>query len=412
VLSTRGRVRRRPHGDSFMVACVARRRGGRPSLRRSLIQSMVAPATRSAGRSRLGPTMRRQLVKPLLLAATVLLFAGGCYFEPSNWRGTVEVEIEKGAINGPENRQSKKGQGAILLKGIQHRREVGAERLDGVDEGFFWRLLSIDPEKGSWEKLAGDFNYAVWTGLDPQAVAYEDKQGLQIRDSKGQIHRVAIEAERGWTTWRVLFCGDGKQFVIVQSQGGLSELFSERLRFRTWRIELGGKAAELPIPSSDEVEDISADGTWLIVTAHAREARRNSGLYLIHPDGTGKLSLVVTPPNAADADARFSPSAGRLAFIRRDVRGGASIWTVGLRGEDPNRVFSTTDTSCEGIAWSPDGERIAALLAKRIRIKGANGEEHLTTGTPYIRILTADGRTGRDIRLPPGWHVSQIAWRR
>ena len=65
------------------------------------------------------------------------------------------------------------------------------------------------------------------------------------------------------------------------------------MRDETWRFNVDGSGAvKLPIPETDEVDDWSPDGRWL-VTVSDRHPPHGSGyqLYLMHPDGTDQRRL-------------------------------------------------------------------------------------------------------------------------
>jgi Tol biopolymer transport system component len=96
----------------------------------------------------------------------------------------------------------------------------------------------------------------------------------------------------------------------------------------------------------------SSDGTWIAFTS-IRVGQ--SDIFLMHPDGNGKVPL--TDEQADDADATFSPDSRQIAFVsQRDGRG--SIYMMNLDGTILGSLADLPG-SISSLAWSPDGSRIA-----------------------------------------------------
>jgi TolB protein len=133
--------------------------------------------------------------------------------------------------------------------------------------------------------------------------------------------------------------------------------------------------------------DSSGPGTPLVdarLVAFSSTAGNDSGLslFLMHADGSSRTRL--TSQGSLDETPVWSPDGSRIAFdTNRDPAG---IWVVGADGSDLHPyITSFTLTQPSGIAWSPDGRKIAVtarvdtIFAIFVADSSGSGAHRLTT---------------------------------
>jgi Tol biopolymer transport system component len=79
---------------------------------------------------------------------------------------------------------------------------------------------------------------------------------------------------------------------------------------------------------------------------------------------TGGLALCITQDSgiASNFHPKFSPDGRSIAFVS-DRSGQNSLWVSNADGTEPRQIFLDPDTRISEPAWSPDGQRIAAVRA-------------------------------------------------
>jgi TolB protein len=88
------------------------------------------------------------------------------------------------------------------------------------------------------------------------------------------------------------------------------------------------------------------------------ESDRFFDIYLINPDGSGRLNLTRTPAVHEDSPA-WSPDGRRIVFARSENRRTEDIWVMNADGGEQVRLTDTPQLHDDRPAWSPDGQRIA-----------------------------------------------------
>jgi TolB protein len=89
---------------------------------------------------------------------------------------------------------------------------------------------------------------------------------------------------------------------------------------------------------------------------------RNSDIWIMNADGTGKKRLIV-----GGEDPAFSPDGTKIAFARIDPKEGD--WEIYWKALDGTRSKRVTDNLGFDVnpAWSPDGKKIAYTFAKVVQ---------------------------------------------
>jgi dipeptidyl aminopeptidase/acylaminoacyl peptidase len=139
----------------------------------------------------------------------------------------------------------------------------------------------------------------------------------------------------------------------------------------TWVVNAdGSEPRKLPIPETDQVDDWSPDGAWVLTSSH-RDKGVGYQIYRMRLDGTDARRLTTTGAGVLNLDGRISPDGERIAYFRIGDRQ-SGIWGMDADGSNPNRILEAKEGAIPGgPSWSPDGQRIACTVhAERRHEKG------------------------------------------
>ena len=114
-----------------------------------------------------------------------------------------------------------------------------------------------------------------------------------------------------------------------------------------------GHAIYAPIIASPGLE--SPDG---LIAYEGFDANEQRDIFLIRPDGTGKLNLTRSTPQR-EASPAWSPDGARLAFTESTPTGPTLLVTTNTGGGDRRVVPLDDELYPHSPAWSPDGSRLA-----------------------------------------------------
>ena len=130
---------------------------------------------------------------------------------------------------------------------------------------------------------------------------------------------------------------------------------------------------------------------------------RRDGIYVVHPDGGGVRALRRGKVASAAYGLAWSPDGRRLAFAAY-VRRTPGIWVMDANGSDLVRLVTGSDASLVNfgpLTWSPRGRKIAFAADRAL-----GGEKYERD----IWVVNADGsRLHRLAKMPHLWEYD-VAW--
>jgi beta-lactamase regulating signal transducer with metallopeptidase domain len=280
---------------------------------------------------------------------------------------------------------------------LEFKNEAGAaEKYSGI--------IAIDPNTGDWEKI-GELGHSFQMSPDRTRYLYCTFRQLPnapetlvtdiwMADAKGGAP-VQIAEDAICPQWSP----DGKE--VLYFKGKDSE--GTGRRGPTWLFDLKTKQAKkLPIPETDEVDDWSREGNWLLA-ASDRHTPHGSGyqLYVMHPDGTGERRLT---EGALNCYPKFSPDGKRIVYKRSAGLG--SLWVVDIDGSNRTQVMienaDGSDTP-DHAGWSPDGQWLAVKIFNWQTRTSDDGKKQKVVmageGNDRIAILAPNGTDRRALQL-------------
>jgi Tol biopolymer transport system component len=106
------------------------------------------------------------------------------------------------------------------------------------------------------------------------------------------------------------------------------------------------------------------------------------------------------PIESSGDSVEVAPDGLSVAFFQTDSSGARDIWVTDLARKSATRVTfgSTTETSYNGIAWSPDSKRIASRRAAGAAAPGSGGMDIVEVSNPANVQVVKD-----PVRTPHSW---------
>jgi Tol biopolymer transport system component len=267
-------------------------------------------------------------------------------------------------------------------------------------------FVIIDPNTGDWEKFGPSGHSLRVSSVDKRFTF--DQTAISSKDPKkpGVADIFTMDTTDGQAKNLVkngdlpIWSPDGKQILFNRTIGE-PEGDAQPPR-ESWIVDLaGGNSEKLPIPKTDEVDDWSLKGNWL-VTVSDRHPPFGSGyqLYVMHPDGSDEKRI--TEGTGLNCYPRFSPDGKQIVYLHQ--RGLDSLWTVAADGSNPKQVLASDSdgsNSPQGACWSPDGKWLAIQLMNW-QSEMENGKQTWRRGdhpNDRLAILAPDGSNQKVLKL-------------
>jgi Tol biopolymer transport system component len=240
-------------------------------------------------------------------------------------------------------------------------------------------IFALDPERMKWTKVADQsesVSYDTYfrVSRDGRFLAFAKRAqkgsdarevGVSIRDLTpgAQIRELSIVG------FNPFWSPDGKQLMMAVGKGEVPG--TKMTNTETWVFNAdGSEPRKLPIAETEQVDDWSPDGKWVLTGSH-RDEGVGYQIYRMRLDGTDAHRLTTTGKGVLNLDGRISPDGGRVAYFRIGDRQ-SGIWVMDADGSNPRRIFEASERAIPAApTWSPDGQRIAfSVHSERRHEKG------------------------------------------
>jgi Tol biopolymer transport system component len=204
---------------------------------------------------------------------------------------------------------------------------------------------------------------------------------------------------------------DSKQMIVSKSwRAGGNE--NAPWRHETWRLNAGGTGAvRLNVPETDEIDDWSPDGQWLVVVSD-RDAPPGWGyqLYLMRPDGTNPRRL--TEGRGLNVYPRFSPDSREIAYLHQE-RGTNSLRIVDVEAGSRRLLVQEQGNENVGeLSWSPDGKRLVYEVENWEQDeRGKHSSPDFNKSDPRLVVIDRDATNNRRLNLAPARWLENNDWR-
>lgn len=271
---------------------------------------------------------------------------------------------------------SSSSSGVVLPGKVYLRAGVEIKTRNGAT-GKWAGIIAVDPNSGEWERLDADgFNIRVSPGGDRlafcQFYGFPDKNGrmpttLVVSNTHGR-NLVQVAKDGGLAMWSP----DGKRLLFNRE----ARTKDDQRRHSAWLFDPADKQQKkLPIPETDEVDDWSRDGEWLVTVSNRQPPfGRGYQLYVMHPDGTHERRI--TDGHGLNCNPRFRPGTNQVAYNH-----GEGLWLVDLDGTNRKQLL-TSDKNGVGVpnnacCWSPDGNWLAVIRFDwQTEVPGVSNPKH------------------------------------
>ncbi len=279
-------------------------------------------------------------------------------------------------------------------------------------------LFSIDPVTAKTQKLADDSFFNVRVAPDRRTIALSksgwsgpgrpvDGAGIWTINANGAGVKRKIADAGGTLCWSP----DSESLIVTR---GITPIIDGRevKLHETWRLKAdGSEATQLAIPASEEVDDWSPDGQW-VVTVSDRQTPKfpNYQLYVMHLDGTNER--LISDGTGGNVYPRFSPDGKQVAYLYFNNTG-SSIRVVNTDGTNRRVLVEETDKSHpDHLAWSPDGRSIV-FRSQVPQFDPEDGHKfyEVEKTNPKFVIIDTNGKNRRVLDTPSARWLEEPDWK-
>ncbi len=299
------------------------------------------------------------------------------------------------------------GKAADAMPGTIYLQANFERKLDSGETERTSGVIAVDPNTGEFQEL-GPIGYRV--RISPDGKRFATAQDSDRPDAKeNETDVFVIDLENFETQYTI----DGATLPswsgnrLVYNVGGMGG--GTGWRGKALLADLAtAKTTESGVPATDEVDDWSADGEWL-VTVSDRHPPHGSGyqIYVMHPDGSEQRRL--TEGKGLNCYPRFCPATHRIVY-KHHRRGFSSLNVVDVDGKNRRELLHTDNglADAEGACWSPDGKYLAVVRFDwSIKPNGRWTVSNPALANYRLEILDADGTSRGIVKLVD---VEKITW--
>jgi serine/threonine-protein kinase len=221
---------------------------------------------------------------------------------------------------------------------------VGDGRLINLSDDVVFISRPTPSPDGSW------IAYFAWDQHDRQSLRLVSRDGGRRHVLDPDLGRPNDIDDYEAPQW----ARDGRTLFYARPQG---------MGWSIWRVRLdprSGARRGRPEPALERLPsglsfDVTPEGASIVYSGGPTESQ----LHRMQRGPDGKLEhVVLTTGPWARVQPDLSPDGGRIAYVRRDLEGGADLFSIAIAGGQERRLTSSGGEK-GGPAWSPDGRRLA-----------------------------------------------------
>jgi Tol biopolymer transport system component len=225
-------------------------------------------------------------------------------------------------------------------------------------ERMTWTKVADQSKSKSYDtyfRVSRDGRYLAFARRDRTGPP-DEVVAVTIRD----LARDGAIRELSTVGFNPFWSADGQTLMMSAAKTDIAGKSASTLE--TWIVNADGSdPRRLPIPETEQVDDWSPDGAW-IVTDSRRDPGIGYQIYRMRLDGTESIRLTKTGAGVINIDGRISADGRQIAYLRMGDRQ-SGIWVMDADGASARRIFAASPEAIPGApSWSPDGRMIACSI--------------------------------------------------